>query len=77
MASNGSDQLMEKLETSLRPDDRHESSEPQFTLARLGDFLAQHGREQQEATREFAQHLLETERRKLAYLEAIVGKLTR
>lgn len=77
IAGNGPDQRFEKLETALRARDDAQPSEQEFTLARLGDFLAQHGREQQAATREFAQQLLETERRKLAYLEAIVGKLVK
>lgn len=53
------------------------AAEPEFTLTRMGEFIAKHGREQQERTREFARDLLDAERRKLAYLEAVVGEIAK
>jgi hypothetical protein len=77
---NGDAQRFEKLDQVLREQQpRNEPIEEvmeEFTLQELARFLARHGQDQEKLTREFATRLLESERRKMVYVEKMVGKLS-
>lgn len=83
MATNGNDPRLEQLENALRglaPATMVEAPAVQetpreFSLMELARYFAQHGQEQQEMVKAFATQLLEMERRKLGYIEQIVGRL--
>lgn len=83
MTQNGNSQQIEQSEAMLRQlqAGKHPSQTVQpatsgeaFTLFRLGEFLAAQGEEERALTREYAEQLLDMARRRLAYIEKIVGR---
>jgi len=75
MSGNGDAARLEKLDQAIRNEPIEEVVE-EFSLQELARFLARHGQDQEKLTREFATRLLESERKKMIYVERMVGKLS-